>query len=242
MSYADNRAADAFAANDLFAADAATDARASFLRWTYGHLFAAIVAFIGLSGIFMQTPAIREPLLKVTSAVPWIFILIGFMVVGWVAEKWAASGASMLVQYAGLTLYTLAEAIIFVPLLYVAHTYASEQVIPTAGMLTSIAFGGLTATVFVTGADFSFLRTALVVLGFILLGGIVLTWIFEMRFSAVLFASVGATFACGAVLYSTSNVLHHYRTDQYVSASLQLFASIALLFWYVLQLVLWSDD
>jgi FtsH-binding integral membrane protein len=50
-------------------------------------------------------------------------------------------------------------------------------------------------------------------------------------------------YAAGAILYNTSNVLHHYRPDQHVAASLALFASVALLFWYVLQLVIaLSDD
>jgi FtsH-binding integral membrane protein len=40
--------------------------------------------------------------------------------------------------------------------------------------------------------------------------------------------------AAGAILYNTSNVLLHYRLDQHVAASLSLFASVALLFWYVL--------
>jgi hypothetical protein len=48
--------------------------------------------------------------------------------------------------------------------------------------------------------------------------------------------------AGGAILYDTSNVLHHYPEDRYVSASLALFASVALLFWYVLRLFMMSDD
>jgi FtsH-binding integral membrane protein len=39
-------------------------------------------------------------------------------------------------------------------------------------------------------------------------------------------------------LYDTSNVLHRYRTEQYVAASLALFASVALLFWYILRLMM----
>ena len=51
-----------------------------------------------------------------------------------------------------------------------------------------------------------------------------------------LLAMIG--FACGYILYDTSNILHHYRTDQHVAASLALFASVALLFWYVLRLLM----
>ena len=44
--------------------------------------------------------------------------------------------------------------------------------------------------------------------------------------------------ACGTILYSTSKVMHDYQTDQYVAASLELFAAVALLFWYVLRLLM----
>ena len=39
-------------------------------------------------------------------------------------------------------------------------------------------------------------------------------------------------------LYQLSEFLlfHHYEDDRYVAASLELFASVALMFWYVLQL------
>ena len=45
-------------------------------------------------------------------------------------------------------------------------------------------------------------------------------------------------FAGGAILYSTSRVLHEYQTGQHVAASLELFAAVALLFWYVLRLLM----
>ena len=55
--------------------------------------------------------------------------------------------------------------------------------------------------------------------------------------------SVGMiAFAGAAVLYDTSNVLHHYPRVRYAAASLQLFASIALMFWYVLRLFMSSRD
>jgi hypothetical protein len=44
--------------------------------------------------------------------------------------------------------------------------------------------------------------------------------------------------ASGYILYDTSNVLHHYRIGQHVAASLALFAAVALMFWYMIQLVM----
>jgi len=40
----------------------------------------------------------------------------------------------------------------------------------------------------------------------------------------------------------TSPVLHHFPEDRYVGAALQLFASVALMFWSVLRLFMSSDD
>lgn len=45
-------------------------------------------------------------------------------------------------------------------------------------------------------------------------------------------------FASVAILYDTSKIIHHYSTTQYVAASLELFASVALLFWYVLRILI----
>ena len=45
-------------------------------------------------------------------------------------------------------------------------------------------------------------------------------------------------FACGYILYDTSNVMLHYRTSQHVAAALALFASVMLLFWYVLRVLI----
>ena len=50
------------------------------------------------------------------------------------------------------------------------------------------------------------------------------------------FSGLMVMLASGYILYDTSNVMLHYRTDQHVAASLALFASVALLFWYVLRI------
>ena len=68
---------------------------------------------------------------------------------------------------------TFAEAIIFMPLLYIAAYLTNPDVLPTAAILTLGLFGGLTATVFITKKDFSFLRTILSVGMFIALGFVV---------------------------------------------------------------------
>ena len=139
-------------------------------------------------------------------------------------------------QYAGLSLYVAAQAVIFVPLLYVATHYSDPVVIPQAGILTLCLFAGLTSVVFFTGKDFSFLAPILMIGSFLALGFILCAMFIPGAFAGfgLWFALAMVVLAAGAILYDTSNIMLHYRTDQHVAASLSLFASVAMLFYYVL--------
>jgi len=135
----------------------------------------------------------------------------------------------------------VAEAIIFLPLLFVAaYMTESPDVIKSAGLLTVTLFAGLTGTVFITRKDFSFLRTGLTIAAFVGLGLIVASILFGFSLGT-LFSVVMVGLAGGYILYSTSNVLHHYRTDQHVAAALALFAAVALMFWFILRLFMSRD-
>ena len=219
--------------------DASEDVRSAFIRRTYAHLAAAIGIFAGIEAILLgPLKAQIEPLvLSMVQGWTWLLVLVAFMAVGWIADRWARSDMSPTMQYMGLGLYILAEAFIFLPLLYIATTFTSPDVLPTAAILTLTLFGGLTATVFITRKDFSFLRTILAVGGFIALGVIVVAITFGFSLGAI-FSVALIGLAAGYILYYTSQVMHHYRPDQHVAASLALFAAVALMFYYVLWLLI----
>jgi len=211
--------------------------RAAFIRRTYAHLAGAVLAFVGLETYMINSPIAGMLLNVMAMRFGWLMILGGFMILGRLASGLAASAASSSVQYAGLSLYVIAESVIFAPILYLAAYYSSPEVLPTAGILTLLLFGGLTLVVFTTRKDFSFLRGILSV-GFMLaLGLIVCAVLFGFNLGLV-FSFAMVLLASGAILYDTSKILHHYRPDQHVAASLQLFAAVALLFWYILQIVM----
>jgi hypothetical protein len=237
MSFAQEAA---YPGDFTLAALAQEDARASFLTKTYMHLTGAIAAFVMLEGILLSLPGIdRLVFTMIGGRFSWFIVLGAFMLVSYVAERWAQSSVSAAAQYAGLALYVVAEAVIFVPLLFLASRMG-ENIIPTAGIATLVSFGCLTAIVFVTGKDFSFLRAGLCFAGFAAMGLIACSIIFGFDLG-IFFTVAMIAFASGYVLYHTSNVLHHYHIGQHVSASLALFASIALLFWYILQLFMRRD-
>lgn len=215
---------------------ASVDERGWFLVRTYAHLFAAIVAFIGIETIIQVTP-IGETLLRMifgAGNAGWLVVIVAFMAATHFANKWAHSNTSIGVQYAGLSLYVLAQAVIMAPIIFIASVNY-PGVIQQAALATLFIFVGLTAVVFVTRKNFSFMGPFLGVMGFAAIGLIFCSIIFGFNLGTV-FTVVMIVLASGYILYSTSNVLHEYNTHQYVAASLALFAAVALLFFYLLRL------
>jgi len=220
------------------AADALPAERARFIRNTYLHLAAAILAFVVLEGFLFTSGAAYSimSVLQLGGSMSWLIVLGAFMGVSWLASSWANSQTSTGMQYIGLALYVVAEAIIFVPMLFIAANASSDgSVIPKAGIVTLGLFLGISSVVFLTRKDFSFLGPILAIGGFVALGFIVASILFGFSLGSV-FAFIMVAFAGSAILYETSNVLHRYHTTQHVAASLTLFAAIALLFWYILSI------
>ncbi len=217
-------------------ATAGVDERVAFIRRTYGHLGAAIGLFVLLSWALQKTDFALEMTIWVgRGQFNWLLVLGLFMAVGWIADKWARSGASQGMQYLGLALYVVAEAILFVPLLFIAAHYSDPSVIPNAALLTLTLFAGLTGTAFITKKDFSFLRGVLQLCGFAALGVILGSILFGFTLG-LLFSVLMVGLAAGYVLYYTSQVMAHYPPTAHVAAALALFSAIALMFWYVLMI------
>jgi len=214
-------------------AQVGVEARAQFITRTYVHLLGAIVGFVALEYLFFTT-GMAQTILGALTSVNWLFVLGAFMLASWLASRLADSVDSQAMQYVGLALLVTANAVIFVLPLAIAQA-SFPGVIQSAALVTLVAFSGLTWFVFTTRKDFSFMGSILAWIG---IGALVLIAAGVLfGFQLGVFFSVGMViFAGAAILYDTSNVLHHYPEDRYVAASLQLFASVALLFWYVLRL------
>ena len=154
------------------------EARARFVMRTSLHLLGAFAAFVLLEVVFFTT-GLAAPMAKFMLSFSWALFLGLFIVVSWIASRFAHSAESLSVQYMGLAAYVIAEAVIFVPLLYIAETVA-PGVLQSSVTLTLAGFGGLTVIAFVTRADFSFLRGLLywggVVALILILRGLLFQW------------------------------------------------------------------
>lgn len=210
--------------------------RVEFYKKTYTHVALGVLVFIMVEALFLNIPMITDFALSLTQGKMWFFMLGGFMLVTHQAEKMAINNHERNKQYLGFGIYIVAEAFIFIPMLYIAMSMTGGyDLIKQAALLTVALFAGLSATVIMTNKDFSFLKSALTIGGFIALGLIAAGMLFG--FNLGLWFSVGmVALAAGSILYQTSNLVHKYDTDQYVAAALGLFASLMLLFWYILRI------
>jgi len=216
-------------------------AKAVFYRKTYMHVALAVLAFIGVEALLLKIPFVVETMMSLTSGFLWIAILVAFGVGSAFANKMAHS-MSRTTQYLGLGLYVIFEAIIFVPIIYIALYYSGGglEMISQAGIITVGLFAGLTAVVFITNTNFSFLKTGLTIFFFIALAMIIAGAIFGFELG-LWFSALMVVFAGGTILYQTSQLKYEYDSSQYVGAALGLFSSLMLLFWYILRIFMSRD-
>jgi len=211
--------------------------RSSFIWKCYAHVVVAILAFAAIEAYLFQSgiaERIAAPMLN-----NWWMVLGAFIVAGWGATHVAHRVESRNAQYAAFGAFVFLEAIIFAPMLYVASV-TQPGVIDSAAGVTVMGSVGLIAVAMITRKDFSFLRGILVWAFVLALVAIVSSLIFGFEMGTW-FSVAMIGFAGAAVLYDTSNIMHHYPQDRYVAASMALFASIAMMFWYILRLFMSRD-
>ncbi|MCF1191092.1 Bax inhibitor-1 family protein [Mangrovimonas sp. AS39] len=228
--------------NKLLLSDLSAVDRVAFYKKTYAHVAGGVLVFILFEYLLLQSDAIINFALSMTQGWRWLLMLGGFMFITNYAENMAMKSEDKNKQYLAYGLYILAEAFIFVPILYIVINLLPEgtKVLNQAAIVTLSLFTGLSAVVFVTKKDFSFLRTGLTIGFFIALGLIAAGAIFG--FDLGLWFSVAmCLLAGGSILYQTSNLVNKYSTDDYIPAALGLFASLMLLFWYILQIFMSRD-
>ncbi len=224
--------------------------RIRFIRRTYIHLFGAMMAFAGLLWCLFKIPVLftKVTIPVVTFALGgrfnWAIVLVAFMAASWLADYWARHASSKPMQYVGLGIYVVAEALIFTPLLVIvmikteaiiAKGGGNPNILRDSAFVTLAIFAALTASVFFSKKDFSFLRSGLAIAG----AGATMLVFLSLAFGfnlGIIFSIAMVLLAAGYILYQTSQIFAHYHTEQYVAASLALFSSVALMFWYVIRI------
>jgi FtsH-binding integral membrane protein len=218
-------------------ASLAAEDRSAFIWKCYAHVVGAILAFAAVEVYLFESGIAERIALPMLNN--WWMVLGAFILAGWGASHVAHRVQSMQAQYAAFAAFIVVEALIFAPMLFIAAAM-SPDIIDSAAGVTIMGSVRLIAVAMITRKDFSFLRGLLVWGGILALVGIVASIIFGFQMGTW-FSVAMIGFAGAAVLYDTSNIMHHYPADKYVAASMGLFASIALMFWYILRLFMSRD-
>ena len=212
-----------------------------FYKKTYTHVAGGVLLFVLFEYLLLQSDTIVNFMMSMTEGWRWLVMLGGFMLVTNYAESTVLKTADKNIQYMAFALYAFAQAIIFVPLLYIAIYYTeSADLVQQAAIVTLALFVGISAIVFITKKDFSFLKAGLTIGFFIATGLIIAGTLFGFNLG-LWFSVAMCLLAGGSILYQTSNLINKYGTEDYIPASLGLFASLMLLFWYVLQIFMSRD-
>ena len=213
--------------------------RSEFLSRVYQHLLAAVVAFVAFEALLINLGIAREIYELISGGGGrWLIVLGGFMVVNWLATNAAHDILNPSRQYAGLFGMAAGEAVIFAPFLHYVFEVegGGTTTVLAAAVITAIGFAGLSVVALVTRADLSFLRPILLWTGVCALVLIVAALLFGFELG-VWFSVAMIALAGGSILYQTQTIMRRYPAEAYVGAAVQLFASVMLLFWYVLRLL-----
>jgi len=218
------------------------EARAGFIRRTYAHVAGAL-ALLAIVEAFLLKAGAGPVLLSFLGAgtMNYLIYLGLFIGASIVADNWAHSEKSREMQYVGLGVYILVQAIILAPAMHLASTYAPNAIVDAA-VATAALVTGLSYVCLTTRKDFSFLGPILSISFIVAIGLCIAGAVFGFDLG-IAFAAAIVVLAGASVLYSTSNILHHYQEHQHVGAALGLFASVALMFRFMLQIFMsFGDD
>lgn len=214
--------------------------RVAFLRKAYGLLGISLLVWAGASAAFFRfatETSYKWSKWALSGNLNWLAV-IGLLMVSGMAAQWLArSEKSRAVQLIGLGVEVAAWTFLLQPLLWVLFIKfkpAGAQAILAQGTVaTLVIFTGLTATVFITKKDFSFLRGVITVGMFAAMGIIVASMLFGFTLGLVFTGALIALLAL-KILYDTSLMLNYFPPTHYVSAALMLFGTVATLFWNII--------
>lgn len=218
--------------------------RVAFLRKTYGLLGISLLVWAGASAAFFRygtETSFRFSKWALGGSLNWLAVIGLLIVSGMVAQWLARSGKSRAIQLLGLSIEIGAWTFLMQPLLWKLFMFFKPDdavaILGQGTVATLVVFTGLTATVFITKKDFSFLRGVITVGMFAALGIILASMLFGFTLGVVFIGAMIALLSL-KILYDTSVVMKEFPPTHYVSAALMLFATVATLFWYIIHLLM----
>ncbi len=226
------------------AATATLSDRIAFIQKVYLMTLSGLAVFFAVGGGLAGGALLGiEPMRGIVIAMSQLHPLIYFL--GFLGISWGAHRLSMVPGLNVAVFYGFSGALglLSAALIAAAGSVGGLAILAQALGLTVLTFGGLTAVVFFTRKDFSFLGGFLAVGMIIAILSTLALIVASMLGAQIGMLSIALTIFTtlvfvGYILYDTSNILHRYSTDMVVPAALALLVDFVMLFRLILSLLL----
>jgi FtsH-binding integral membrane protein len=211
------------------------EVRTAFMGRVYARLVAGVAAFV-LIELYLFTSGLAVAITEFVFSTSWLLILGGFMVVSWLANSVALRATTPGSQWGGYLLLVAANALIFAPMLVIAEAQVPGTV-AAAGQYSIAGFVILSVIAHRSARDFTWLGATLRWFGVLALVAIVIAVVTGSALGTW-FSLAMIGFAGAAILYETQVILRETPPGRETVAAMALFSSLALMFWYVLRLLM----
>lgn len=225
-------------------------ARVAYLRKVYGLLAGAAFVAIGTGaaaiylsptesvdmgdGTTLEVPLVAAVLLQF-HFVAFALLFVATLVAGWVSRVRVLNVIALFGVSALMGLELAPMAFVAQVLATRGETLTANPVRDTFVMVGGI-FGVLTAYVFVTKKDFSYLKATLAMGFWVVLAAAILSFALGSEPFSLAVASVGALLSMGFLLYQTSHIFRNSRMDDAVGDALGLIVQLRNLFVFLLRI------
>jgi modulator of FtsH protease len=231
--------------------------RVAYLRRVYSLLagsaaFAIIAGFVCISVGETSPVVLRNgmtvmatPIMTVLLSLPY-FVPFGLLVGATFAASWVSKVKVLNV----VALFAVAAlmGIELAPMAFIAQTFASlgetmsTNPIRDAFVMVGAVFAGITAYIYITRKDFSYMRATLSMGVGVVFAACLLTFVFQSEIFSLAVASVGALLSIGMLLYVTSYIFRNSEMDDPVGDALALLVQLRNLFMFLLRIFMSSRD
>jgi FtsH-binding integral membrane protein len=224
-----------------------TRTRLAFLRKVYALFGGAMIVWAGTALAVISNEALLQWAMNLFGGfLPMLLVFLGsFFIL-------RVTAASFPLNILGLGLFGVLEGFLSAPLIFYALASGATEATTTAEILasgsgllaqafglTAIVFGGLSAYAITTKRDFSFLRGALWI-GFFLLLGIGLLSMLGIGEGFVMgwgWSAAWVLLMSGFVLFDTQNIMRRFPANMAASAAAILLIDFVILFKHILLLL-----
>jgi len=217
---------------------ASPEERASFLRRAYLGFALMIVLWFGLDTLLLKLPLSRDLItIWFSNSSSWFIVIIGFLLLRLITRLVSNRGLHISMQIGALAACLILQSLLFAPILIMGESLAGSPFLLETMVMAGFLLLGVLCTAFTVRKDFSQVMVISQISICLISGLLACAWIWGIQEDWFLLLGIAAISGF-AILHATLRIMNHQDTDEILSASLNLFASLSLLLWVSLRFII----